>query len=120
VPAREQPALEEPRPGGAVVLATWRQLVDDGRLQDGQDRYRATARRAVLKASAATLAAAGVEVGDVATIATDLGSASFPTEVADLPDGVVWAPGNNGVHLRGTLGADHGSTVRLLPGGEQA
>ena len=110
------PEAKKPR-GGEVVLATWRQLVDDGRLQDGQDRYRATARRAVLKASAATLAAAGVEPGDVATISTDLGSASFPTEVADLPDGVVWAPGNNGVHLRGALGADHGSTVRLTAGG---
>ncbi|RYY50584.1 MAG: hypothetical protein EON53_02735 [Actinomycetales bacterium] len=71
----------------------------------------------MLKASVATLAAAGVEPGGVATIATDLGSADFPTQVADLPDGVVWAPGNNGVHLRGALGADHGSVVRLSAGG---
>lgn len=108
----------EPARGGAVVLSTWRQLVDDGRLQDGQDRYRATARRAVLKASAATFAAAAVTPGEVATIATDRGSVAFPTEVADLPDGVVWAPGNNGVHLRGALGADHGSVVRLTAGGD--
>jgi NADH-quinone oxidoreductase subunit G len=115
------PDLAAPEPkalrGGRVVLATWRQLVDDGRLQDGHDHYRATARRAVLRASAATFAAAGVTPGDVATIATDRGSASYPTELADLPDGVVWAPGNNGTHLRGTLGADHGSAVRLTAGG---
>ncbi len=118
-PAPDLAAPEAQAPTtGEVVLATWRQLVDDGRLQDGQDRYRATARPAVLKASAATFAAAGVTPGDVATIATERGSASFPTEVADLPDGVVWAPGNNGVHLRGSLGADHGSTVRLTAGGE--
>lgn len=115
--AAPEPSGPEQRGTGEVVLATWRQLVDDGRLQDGQDRYRATARPAVLAASAATLAAAGVAPGEVATIATDLGSASFPTEVADLPDGVVWAPGNNGTHLRGALGADHGSTVRLGAGG---
>lgn len=115
------PDLAAPEPSapgsGEVLLATWRQLVDDGRLQDGQERYRATARPAVLKASVATLASAGVEPGGIATIATDLGSADFPTQVADLPDGVVWAPGNNGVHLRGALGADHGSVVRLSAGG---
>jgi NADH-quinone oxidoreductase subunit G len=115
------PDLATPDPAkgrkGEVVLATWRQLVDDGRLQDGQDRYRATARPAVLKASAATLAAAGIEPGAPATISTEHGSATFPSEVGDLPDGVVWAPGNNGVHLRGVLGADHGASVRLAPGG---
>lgn len=115
------PDLAAPEPSapgsGEVLLATWRQLVDDGRLQDGQERYRATARPAVLKASVATLASAGVEPGGIATIATDLGSAAFPTQVADLPDGVVWVPGNNGVHLRGVLGADHGSVVRLSAGG---
>lgn len=110
-------AVPSPAGSGEVVLATWRQLVDDGRLQDGQERYRATARAAVLKGSVATLAAAGVEPGAMATISTDRGSASLRTQVADLPDGVVWAPGNNGVHLRGALGADHGSVVRLSAGG---
>ena len=110
-------AASSPAGSGEVVLATWRQLVDDGRLQDGQERYRATARAAVLKASVATLATAGVAPGAMATISTDRGSASLRTQVADLPDGVVWAPGNNGVHLRGALGADHGSVVRLSAGG---
>jgi NADH-quinone oxidoreductase subunit G len=95
-----------------VILSTWKQLIDDGRSQDGQDAYRATARPAVLKANAATLAAAGVEPGGVAVITTSAGSASFPAEVADLPDGVVWAPTNNGQHL-GALGMSHGSVVTL-------
>jgi hypothetical protein len=50
--------------------------------------------------------------GGRATIGTDDGSATFTTEVADLPDGVVWAPANSGVNLR-TLGAGHGSVVKL-------
>lgn len=105
-------------PTGQVLLATWKQLVDDGRLQDGQERYRATARRPVLRASQATLAAAGVEPGAPATIATKHGSATFPAEVSDLPDGVVWAPGNNGVHLRSALRAGHGDPVTLTAGGD--
>ena len=103
---------------GVVVLSTWRQLVDDGRGQDGQPLYRATARPAVLRASAATLAAAGIEDGGFATISTRAGSATFPAVVDDLPDGVVWAPGNSGVNLRAALSADHASAVTLTPGAE--
>ena len=97
------------------MLATWRQMIDDARGQDGQEKYHATARPAVLLASAATLEAAGVAPGARASIGTDAGTASFVTEVADLPDGVVWAPGNNGTNLR-AIGAGHGSTVRLTAG----
>ncbi len=80
-------------PKRTVVLDTWRQLIDDGRGQDGQDLYKATARPAVLRASAATLGAFDVDPGKKATISTDAGKATFIAEVADLPDGVVWAPG---------------------------
>lgn len=101
--------------GSSVVLSTWKQLIDDGRCQDGQEEYRATARPAVLKANAATLAAAGIEPGGIATLGSATGSASFPAEVADLPDGVVWAPTNNGQHL-GALGLSHGSAATLGAG----
>ncbi|GAA2075361.1 NADH-quinone oxidoreductase subunit G [Aeromicrobium halocynthiae] len=107
-------------PTKGVVLDTWHQMIDDGRGQDGQAHYRATARRSVLKASQATLEAAGVEPGSVATIATKAGRASFVAEAADLPDGVVWAPANNGVNLRDALGAGPGDVVTLTPGGEVA
>jgi NADH-quinone oxidoreductase subunit G len=101
---------------GQVVLSTWKQLIDDGRCQDGQPEYRATARPAVLKASAATLSAAGIESGTAAVISTAAGSASFPTVVEPtMPDGVVWAPTNNGQHL-GALGMGHGSIVSLTSG----
>jgi NADH-quinone oxidoreductase subunit G len=102
---------------GQVVLSTWKQLIDDGRCQDGQPEYRATARPAVLKANAATLAAAGIEPGGIVVIGTSAGSASFPVVVDDtMVDGVVWAPTNNGQHL-GALGMHHGSVVTLTAGG---
>ena len=102
---------------GQVVLSTWKQLIDDGRCQDGQPEYRATARPAVLKANAATLAAAGVEAGGIAVIGTSAGSASFPAVVDEtMVDGVVWAPTNNGQNL-GALGMCHGATVSLTQGG---
>ncbi|WP_375002057.1 NADH-quinone oxidoreductase subunit G [Aeromicrobium sp. CTD01-1L150] len=113
--APDQAAPETPvaKGRGKVLLSTWRQMIDDARGQDGQDTYRATARPAVLRASAATLAAAGIEPGAPATVSTSAGSASFPAQVDDLPDGVVWVPGNNGVNLRDALRAGHGDTVTL-------
>ncbi|WP_269303789.1 NADH-quinone oxidoreductase subunit G [Aeromicrobium sp. HA] len=99
-----------------VVLDTWKQLVDDGRLQDGADHYRQTARVPVLRASEATLLAAGVAPGTEATLTGPSGSASFVAEAAFMPDGVVWAPTNSGVHLGAALGAGHGARV-VLSGG---
>ncbi len=104
---------------GEVVLETWRQMIDDGRGQDGQPKYRATARPSVLRASAKTLKKAGILPGGRATISTDDGSATFTTEIADLPDGVVWAPSNSGANLR-TLRARHGSKVTFTAEGGTA
>ncbi|MFI5426722.1 molybdopterin-dependent oxidoreductase [Aeromicrobium sp. UC242_57] len=79
-----------------VVLDTWRQMIDDGRGQDGQAQYHATARPAVLRAGASTFKSFGIEPGETATISTSHGSTSFPTEVADVAHGVVWVPANSG------------------------
>jgi len=104
-------------PDGGVVLDTWRLLIDDGRGQDGQPEYKATARRAVIRANEATLAAAGIEPGQNGTIAgSTRTTVTLPTEVADLPDGVVWAPGNSGTHIT-ALGVSRGGPVTLKPGG---
>lgn len=113
------PAVEPKVPstsGRKVVLDTWRLLVDDGRGQDGQEQYKATARPAVLRASEATLGAFGIDPGGPATISTAAGSATFLTEVADLPDGVVWAPMNSGVNLRAALAAGFADRVTLSAG----
>lgn len=99
-----------------VVLDSWRLMIDDGRGQDGQLEFKATARPAVLRASETTLKAFDVEPGGMATLSTDAGSVSFPTEVAELPDGVVWAPANSGASLRAALGAGYADHVTLSTG----
>ncbi|MCW2782358.1 MAG: NADH-quinone oxidoreductase subunit [Marmoricola sp.] len=77
---------------GAFVLASWKQSLDDGRMQDGDDNMRATARPAVVLVNATTLAGLGVAAGDPVTLTGPLGSLALPVGVADLADGVVWAP----------------------------
>jgi NADH-quinone oxidoreductase subunit G len=100
--------------GTDLRLATWAQLIDAGRLQDGEPYLAGTARPVVARASAATAAAAGVADGDKVTVATTAGSVTVPLDVTDMADGVVWLPTNSsGVAVRAGLAAGHGSRVTL-------
>jgi len=74
-----------------LVLSTWKQLLDNGSMQDGDDNLAATARPAVARVSQKVFDA----VGPVVTLTGDRGSVTVPAEVADLADDVVWLPANS-------------------------
>jgi NADH-quinone oxidoreductase subunit G len=126
----------QPIDGSGIVdvrLATWHQLLDSGRMQDGEPSLAGTARPAVARMSAATAAEAGVADGDKVTVATDRGSVTVPAEIVPMADHVVWlpaaglpqgAPGaeragapyparDAGSTIRAELGVGHGATVTL-------
>jgi NADH-quinone oxidoreductase subunit G len=108
-----QLGLEHPGPGRAL-LATWHNLLDAGRMQDGEPNLAGTARPAVARMSAATAAEAGTGDGGKVTVATGHGSITVPVEIADMPDRVVWLPTNSaGSAVRRELGAGHGSGVSV-------
>jgi NADH-quinone oxidoreductase subunit G len=107
-----------PAPGeGEAVLATWRQLLDRGLLQEGDPYLMATARTPVARLSPSTADALGAADGADVTLSTDLGSITLPLIVTPMPDGVVWVPANSeGSTPRATLGAGHGDVVRISGG----
>jgi NADH-quinone oxidoreductase subunit G len=72
-----------------VRLATWHQLIDDGRMQDGEPYLAGTARPVVARVSTATAAAAGLADGDKVTVTTTAGSVTVPLDVTEMADGVV-------------------------------
>ena len=94
--------------GGVATarLSTWHQLLDSGRMQDGEPFLAGTARPAVARMSKATATQAGVGDGDKVTLATARGSVTLPVEVTTMVDNVVWAPAGAGV-------SGHGSAVTL-------
>jgi NADH-quinone oxidoreductase subunit G len=97
-----------------VILATWHNLLDAGRMQDGEPNLAGTARAAVARMSAATAEQAGVGDGGKVTVATERGAITVPVELTDMPDRVVWLPTNSaGCAVRAGLGAGHGSLVTL-------
>jgi len=78
--------------GDGLRLATWKQMLDNGSLQDGDKHLAATARAAVVRVSATMYDALGPAV----TVAGDRGSLTLPAEITDdLVDGVVWVPANS-------------------------
>jgi len=88
-------------------VATWHQLLDGGRMLDGEVYLAATARPVVAKISAATATRASIADGDKVTIATGQGSVTVPVEVTSMVDDVVWVPAG------ACPGADHGSMVTV-------
>ena len=100
---------------GQVALATWKLMLDNGSMQDGEKYLRATARTPVCRVSRTAASALGAMV----TLEGDRGSVTLPVEVADdLPDDVAWVPANS--TGRGGLAdlASPGSGVHLKGGGQ--
>ncbi|WP_182379102.1 NADH-quinone oxidoreductase subunit G [Nocardioides sp. WS12] len=86
-------AAKKPAQGGVtIVLATWKQLLDNGSLQDGDKYLKATARTPVALVTREIYDAHGPTV----TLTGDRGSVTLPAEISDdLVDGVVWVPANS-------------------------
>jgi NADH-quinone oxidoreductase subunit G len=99
---------------GEALLATWHQLLDAGRMQDGEPYLAGTAREPVALMSAATAAEAGTSDGGKVSVATGAGAVTLPVQVTDMPDRVVWMPANAaGLGVRRELAAGHGSRVTI-------
>jgi NADH-quinone oxidoreductase subunit G len=116
-PSASGVAPSAPAPGHAV-LATWTELLDAGRGQDGDENLAGTAKAARAVLSAATAAAIGVAEGHPVAVGTDAGSIIVPVQIADVAEGVVWLPTNaRDSRVRATLGATPGALVTLTDPG---
>jgi NADH-quinone oxidoreductase subunit G len=92
-----------------VTLAAWKQMLDNGTMQDGDDNLRATARMPVVRVSATVYDALGPSI----TVTGDRGSVTLPAVIAEIDDDVVWLPANStGRGMLADVGLP-GSTVTL-------
>jgi NADH-quinone oxidoreductase subunit G len=107
-----------PAPGpGEAVLASWRMLLDAGRLQDGEQHLAGTARPPVARCSEASAVEIGAAAGDLVTVSTGHGSISLPLEITEMPDRVVWLPMNSpGSAVHAQLATTAGAVVRIERG----
>ncbi|MCV7229135.1 NADH-quinone oxidoreductase subunit G [Mycolicibacterium komossense] len=112
-------AASLPAPGpGEAVLASWRMLLDAGRLQDGETHLAGTARPPVVRCSANTADEIGAAAGDLVTVSTEHGSITLPLAITEMPDRVVWLPMNSpGSAVYAQLATTAGGKVRIERGG---
>ncbi|TJZ51922.1 NADH-quinone oxidoreductase subunit G [Streptomyces piniterrae] len=104
-----------PRPGtGEAVLAGHRLLLDQGRLQEGDDALAGTRHAAVARLSPATAQETGVKDGDLLAVSGPAGSVRLPLQVTPMPDRVVWLPLNStGGGVAADTGARPGDLVKV-------
>jgi NADH-quinone oxidoreductase subunit G len=116
--APQAPAARAHEPGqGQAVLATWHQLLDAGRMQDGEPYLAGTARGACVRLSAATAAEIAVADGDAVTVASEQGAITLPARLTPMPGRVVWLPTNSaGCAVRRQLGVGAGAVVSIERG----
>src|ERR1700704_2506157 len=90
-PDAPQVSAKRPSPpsAGQAVLASWRMLLDAGRLQDGEPYLAGTAHPAVARLSATTAGEIGAAEGDLVTVSTDRGEITLPLAVTEMADRVL-------------------------------
>ncbi|MBE7188132.1 NADH-quinone oxidoreductase subunit G [Jatrophihabitans endophyticus] len=100
---------------GQALLATWAELIDAGRMQDGDRFLAGTAKPVRAYLGPQTAQRLGVVEGDEVAVSTERGAIVAPASITAMADGVVWLPTNaHGCAVRSTLGATAGSTVRVV------
>jgi NADH-quinone oxidoreductase subunit G len=112
-----EPARPVPRPGdGEAVLAGHRLLLDQGRLQEGDEALAGTRHAAVARLSATTAAQTGVKDGEGLAVTGPAGTVTLPLSVTAMPDRVVWLPLNStGGGVLADTGSAPGTLVRIGP-----
>lgn len=98
-----------------ALLTSWRRLLDESSLQEGEDNLAGTARKSVVVISPARASTIGVVDGDAVRVSNEHGSVVLPALVEEIHNDAVWLPRNSrGSHLLATLGVASGSLVTVV------
>ncbi|MBF4163898.1 NADH-quinone oxidoreductase subunit G [Nocardioides acrostichi] len=90
------PVAPAPASAEGLVLSTWKTMIDQGTMLDGDKHLAATARPVVVRVGPGTASSLGLEGGTAVTVEGDRGTLHAPLEVvADMVDGVCWVPANS-------------------------
>jgi NADH-quinone oxidoreductase subunit G len=81
--------------GNEALLYSYRQLLDLGALQMGEENLAGTARSSVACISPARAAALGVVDGDAVKISSQAGSITLSVAISEIADEYIWAPRNS-------------------------
>lgn len=101
--------------GNEAILTSWRRLLDDGSLQEGEENLAGTARKPVVVISSKRASSIGVIDGDAVRVSNTHGAIVLPVLVEAIHDDAVWLPRNSrGSHLLATFGVASGELVTVV------
>jgi NADH-quinone oxidoreductase subunit G len=109
------PEAKKSAEGNNAIINSWRQLIDLGSLQAGEENLAGTARKSVAVISASRASSLGVADGDAVKVSTDRGQLVLPAHIANIADDSIWIPRNSqGSQAIATLGAASGAIVTVV------
>jgi NADH-quinone oxidoreductase subunit G len=98
-----------------ALLTSWRRLLDESSLQQGEENLAGTARKSVVVISPKRASSIGVVDGDAVRVSNEHGAIVLPVLLEAIHDDAVWLPRNSrGSHLLATLGVASGSLVTVV------
>ena len=101
--------------GDQAILHSWRQLLDLGTLQGGEENLAGTARPAEVVISQSRASSLGVANGENLRVSTARGSIVAPARIGKISDGDIWVPRNSlGSQCIANLGAASGLLVTVV------
>ena len=100
--------------GDEAVLNSWRNLLDKGSMQDGEDNLAGTARKSVVVISPARAKVLSVSENDLVRVSNDYGAITLPCSINEIEDSSVWLPRNSqSSQLIRNLGTVSNSIVKV-------
>jgi NADH-quinone oxidoreductase subunit G len=81
--------------GDEAILTSWRNLLDKGSLQDGEENLAGTARDSVVVISKNRANELGVKDKELVRVSNNYGAVTLPCVIDDIEDSSVWLPRNS-------------------------
>ena len=78
-----------------AILTSWRNLLDKGSLQDGEENLAGTARDSVVVISKNRANSLGIKDKELVRVSNNYGAVTLPCLVEDIEDSSVWLPRNS-------------------------
>ncbi len=97
-----------------AILSSWRNLLDKGSLQDGEENLAGTARQSVAVISQTRASSLNVKENDLVRVSNNYGAVTLPCVIEDIEDSSVHLPRNSlGSQLFRNLGVVSNSIVKV-------
>jgi NADH-quinone oxidoreductase subunit G len=97
-----------------AIISSWRNLLDKGSLQDGEENLAGTARKSVVFISQSRAQSLGVDSGDMVRVSNNYGAVTLSCQIADIHNDSVWLPRNSSnSQLIRNLGVVSNSVVKV-------